>query len=393
MINVNCSVARGSAALYLKGHALYAPRGQDIVCAAVSSLCIALAGALSEEKKINENGFTFISASDDGELLLKAEKFSDNGTALRILSWFTLVLNGLASLEKLYPRCISVKKDIIPLRINNIDTSEQTMNLREKGSSMREISLLQHFSENSSEGENSEAAENFVTPENGSTLTDEEEFETLIGGRYKEAFRKRTQGIIDRRFAKMKGFENTARVCAPLLERLSQSYPHIDKSDTEALVTAFLEEKEKTEAENEKKDAFNAISEKIEEALAHRSAERLSQVLRDEAQKLREIYPSFELHREISSSPELRQLLSCGVSLRRAYETVNLEKILAASMKYAAVRAGKTAADSVRSTRVQENSLTGNAASVSRTDVRNLTEKDILRIISEVNRGAKISFK
>ncbi len=391
MINVNCSVTRNGAQLHLKGHALYAPKGQDIVCAAVSSLCLALAKTINEERNADEKSFTCISSSDDGEFYIKAEKFSDNGTALRILSYFILVINGLVAAEKLYPRCISVKKDIIPSRIYNIGTSEQTMNLREKGSSMKEISLLQHFSEDASEGESEDASENSVTEENA--LTDEEEFEKLITGKYKEAFRKRTQGIIDRRFSKMKGFENTAKVCSPLLERLAQAYPHIDKSDTEALVRTFLEEKEKGEVENVKNEAFDAVSEKIEKALAQKAAERLSSFLQEEAQRLREIYPSFELHREISSSPELRQLLSCGVSLRRAYETVNLEKILSSSMRYAAVRAGKTAADSVRSTRVQENSLTGNAASVSRTDVRNLTEKDIMRIISEVNRGAKISFK
>ena len=254
---------------------------------------------------------------------------------------------------------------------------------------MKDINLLQHFSEDTPAADSEDASEN--TQEN--TLTDEEEFETLIGGRYKEAFRKRTQGIIDRRFAKMKGFENTAKVCSPLLRRLSESYPHIDKSDTEALVNAFLEEREKSEAENQKKAAFNAVSEKIEQALAQKAAYKLSTDLQKEAASLREIYPSFELHREISSSPELKHLLSCGVPLQRAYETVNFDKILSFAMRYAAVRAGKTAADSVRSTRVQENSLTGSAASVSRTDVRNLTEKDIMRIISEVNRGAKISFR
>ena len=89
----------------------------------------------------------------------------------------------------------------------------------------------------------------------------------------------------------------------------------------------------------------------------------------------------------------MKQLLLGGVGLRRAYETVNLEKILASSMRYAAMKAGKSAADSVRSGRVQENSLSGNAASVSRTDVKSLTEKDIMRLLSEVSRGAKISFK
>lgn len=392
MINVQYSLYENSAELKLEGHALYAPKGKDIVCAAVSGLCIALNDTLDADEKADSGSFSRSSFISDGAFDIKVCDFSDTGTALRVLSYFTLAVTGLEAIQKMYPDSVRVKTGITPIGTDNIGTSEQTMTKREKGSSMTEnVKLLQHFAEDSSDGGETDASAAQNTEEN--SLTAEEEFENLIKGKYSDAFKKRTQGIIDRRFAKMKGYENTAKVCLPLIERLAETYPHIDKNDTEALVQSFLSEKKKSDAENEKQEAFGAVSEKIEKALAEKAAQKLSLYLREEADKLREIYPGFELSRELSSSPEMRRLLLSGVGLRRAYETVNLEKILASSMRYAAIKAGKSAADSVRSSRVQENSLSGNAASVGRTDVKSLTEKDIMRILSEVSRGAKISFK
>lgn len=38
----------------LRGHADYAPRGEDIVCAAASALVFALIGALEEKEQLRE---------------------------------------------------------------------------------------------------------------------------------------------------------------------------------------------------------------------------------------------------------------------------------------------------------------------------------------------------
>ncbi len=390
MINVNYKIRKEEARLFVSGHAGFAAKGKDIVCAAVSGLCIALKETLFKER-CPQSDFSLDCAVCDGSFYIKAYGFSDAGTALRVLSCFNLTVNGMKAFEKMYSRHIRVINGISPLAARNNDTSEQTMIKREKGGSMSVKDSLQHFSEDASVGETASSAENETAQE--TELSAEEEFENLIRGKYSDAFKKRTQGIIDRRFAKMKGYENTAKVCSPLIERLSEIYPDIDKNDTGSLVEAFLSDKSKSDAEKEKREAFSQISEKIERVLAQRAAHKLSLKLREEAEKLREIYPDFDLSRELSSSPELKQLLQCGVGLRRAYETVNLEKILMSSMRYAALQAGKSAADSVRNSRVQENSLSGNAASVGRTDVKNLTEKDIMKILSEVSRGAKISFR
>lgn len=402
MINVNYEIKKGKAALSVSGHAGFAPKGQDIVCAAVSGLCISLSDIIEREAQCSD--FSYYARSSDGAFYIEAENFYKNLTALRIISYFTFAVNGLLSVERMHPDCITVRKGISSLGAENNDTSEQTMEKREKGGRVISgNSFLQCFSAPSSDdgtsqetaagecAENEKGSEN--EEENASFRTADEEFGELIKGKYADAFRKRTQSIIDRRFSKMKGFEDTARACTPLLESLAEHFPDIDKNDTASLVSAFLEEKKSSASEKEKTESMSLIKSKIEEAVAKKAAEKAATRLKREAEEMKETYPDFDLPRELSSSPELKQLLRAGVSLKRAYETVNLENILMSSMRYAALQAGKAAADSVRQGRVQENSLTGNASSVNKKDVKNLTEKDIMKILSEVSRGAKISFR
>ena len=251
--------------------------------------------------------------------------------------------------------------------------------------------ILQLFGEDaeiSSEAVATEASEAEVSPE--------EEFEALIKGKYAQAFRNRTQNIIDKRFSKMKSYEKAAKAAAPLFEDLSVRFPHIDKSDHAALVSAYLSETQNTsdsaqEVKNEETDPV--LAERARDTASTMAAQRLSEYLFRESEKLREIYPSFDLTRELDENPELRQLLSAGVSLRRAFETVNLEKIMGQSLRYAAKKAARSTADSLKGAqRVSENPINDRASSAVRTDVNNLTERDIHRILSQVSRGAKITF-
>ncbi|MBR3767926.1 MAG: hypothetical protein IKL10_06780 [Clostridia bacterium] len=253
---------------------------------------------------------------------------------------------------------------------------------------------LLHFSEGEGvTSENTAIAEEGQAAENEDTSPDEE-FNELIKGKYADAFKKRTQSIIDKRFSKMKGYEKTALVCAPLIESLQSKFPDIEKADTEALVRAYLEsEKNESKAEKTESEKPSPVLQAAQEHLKKRAAHALSLHLSEEEKKLREIYPSFDLQREYASSPELRSLLASGVGLRRAFETVNLEKIMGSALRYAVMKAGKSTADAMKAPgRVTENSLSDRASSIRRTDVKNLTEKEIMKIISEVSKGAKITF-
>ena len=114
----------------------------------------------------------------------------------------------------------------------------------------------------------------------------------------------------------------------------------------------------------------------------------------ESAEALRSIYPGFDLRKEARENGEFKRLLQAGVSVRRAYEAANLEAILAEAMRYAVRTAGKKTAESMRSQygRVQENSVLDRAPSLNKKDVESLTKADILKILDDVSRGAKIKF-
>lgn len=114
-----------------------------------------------------------------------------------------------------------------------------------------------------------------------------------------------------------------------------------------------------------------------------------------EAAAMREIYPAFDLKAEISGHGDFSRLLAAGIGVRRAYEAAHLEEILSAAMRYAALRAGQRAAAAIEAQRArpQENPVSNRAAVRTATDVNSLTRGDILRILGEVSRGARITFK
>ena len=151
-----------------------------------------------------------------------------------------------------------------------------------------------------------------------------------------------------------------------------------------------------TAPENARKDELDAVkslSDTIGELKKRTEVNGRIAAWEKEAEEMKDTYPSFDLGKELKNG-DFRALLGAGVPLRRAYEAVNLEKILGAAMRYAAVNAGRKAAENLakQTMRPQENGVLDRASSVKRTDVGSLTEKDIIRILGEVSRGAKISF-
>ena len=140
---------------------------------------------------------------------------------------------------------------------------------------------------------------------------------------------------------------------------------------------------------------LNGVRESFGESLKNAEAESVLASWRREEQATREIYPSFSMKNELLNEPMFGTLLKSGVGVRRAYECVHLEEIIRRAIRSAVSDIGrKTALNSSRAqSRPGENSVLDRAASVARTDVNSLTDRDIKRILAEVSRGAKISFK
>ncbi len=91
--------------LTVEGHAGYAPKGQDIVCAAVSVLVQALAGALS---RLDENrlfDFAVDGIADSGCAGITAVPTSQGWD--RVYGMFQMALTGFYLLGKAYPDYVS----------------------------------------------------------------------------------------------------------------------------------------------------------------------------------------------------------------------------------------------------------------------------------------------
>lgn len=284
---------------------------------------------------------------------------------------------------------------------------------------MTEKLLLQHFADASVSAEASasdgtstqNSQDGTVQTQNGEHSTDsqnkgdiQKEFEELIKGKYSSEFAKRTQSIIDKRFAKAKADESTLKKLAPLLEKLEKSYPDIEKGNVSELVNTFLNENKGTRQsgdntvqkdDNEESGTLKLLSLRQSFAEKKEALERkkIIALWEKQSEEMKEIYPSFDFKQAVSDE-DFVGLLKAGVSVRKAYEVSNLENILGSAMRYAAATAGRKTAQSILSSsrRVQENSVLDLASSVKHTDVNSLTSKEIMKILDQVKKGAKISF-
>lgn len=117
---------------------------------------------------------------------------------------------------------------------------------------------------------------------------------------------------------------------------------------------------------------------------------RLMEII-DEAEKAKEIYPSFELDREFED-PVFRRLMSAGVPAISAYELIHRDEVNALLIEKAVRQAEKRIASAVSSgTKIpDENGSSPSAASLSSVDPRNLTKEQRKSIREKVRRGESI---
>ena len=169
------------------------------------------------------------------------------------------------------------------------------------------------------------------------------EFDGLIRGKYKDAYTRRTQNMINKRFRR-----------------------------------------EKTE---QKKREDAAARERAEAALG--AAAEYEKIVSDAA-ALREIYPSFDLGSECRD-PKFTRLVAAGIGVRGAYEALHHNEIMAGAMQYAADRVLE-AAGRGEAPRPDENGASDASPGSPVRDIASLTERDIRDIIRRVDKGEKIRF-
>lgn len=235
----------------------------------------------------------------------------------------------------------------------------------------------------------------------------EKEFEDLIKGKYKNAFHKRTQGIINERFKGSKETEGKLKVALDALAPLFDRYG-IEEGDIEGLKGAVMQDEgifakkalEKGMDTESYMDQFNANREKIAKEAEDQARQRMElakkqyQSWKDQEAEIRKTYPGFDLTKAYTENEEFKDLLHRGASVMSAYKGTHFDELTAGIVAAATQKVTKQAVDSMQAnvTRPREGGVGSAGGTISSKDVGSLTGRDIDEILLKVGRGEKVTF-
>ena len=231
-------------------------------------------------------------------------------------------------------------------------------------------------------------------------------FEELIKGEFKDLYDARVQDTIRQR---LKGNEQTVQkynALAPVLGNLYSKYG-VKEGDVDSLAKAIEEDETFYEDEALEKgltvEQVKAIR-KMERENAQLKAQMTAQKNREQAdalyaawmqqaEKIKETYPSFDLAAELQNE-QFRNLLKSNVPVQTAYEVIHKDEIIPAAMQFTAQKVAEKVANNVRAgqKRPAEGAMAGSGAVQTKSDVSQLTRADREEIARRVARGEKIRF-
>ncbi len=231
-------------------------------------------------------------------------------------------------------------------------------------------------------------------------------FDALIKGEYKDLFDARVQDILQRRLKSSKEGAERYEALAPTLAMLAKKYG-VDATDAEALFKAiedddsFFEEealergisveqlKEIRRIERENESLRKTMAEKEN----REKADHLYTNWMKQAEATQAIYPSFNLETELQNK-QFVDLLRSNIDVRTAYEVIHKDQIIAGAMQFTAQETERRVTENIRSRgqRPVENGNSGQATSVTKSHVSQLTKADRAEIARRVARGDKIRF-
>ena len=249
-----------------------------------------------------------------------------------------------------------------------------------------------------------------ITDADGTTATPidrKSEFEKLIKGEYKEEFDTRMQDTVQKRLKGHKEIAAKLEALTPTLEMLAKKYG-VDASDVNALNRAIEEDDAYYEDEAlekgvtveqlkefKKMERENAELKKLrDEQNAKEAAEKKVASWMEESKQVKAIYPQFDLRSELQNSKFAELLRVPGVDVRTAYELAHKDEIIAGAMQFTAKTVEKKITDKIAANgaRPTENGLNSQSASLTKSDVSQLSKADILEYQRKVARGERIDF-
>ncbi len=235
------------------------------------------------------------------------------------------------------------------------------------------------------------------------------EFEELISGKYKKQFSEKVQAILSRRLKEVKDLKEKAQENAAIVDMLMKKF-NIEDGDTQKLERMidenmnFAEKKTDTEnrdfAENNTGMKHielikrliaenNFLKRDRETNMRSMEAKNRAQQWRMQAEETKRLYPEFDFERELSN-PEFCRLLKAGVSVKSAYEVLNIDTILDSNSR----NAEKKVVDSIRykKNRPVENGSEPNGGILLSNNIGKLTKKQRAELARRAAGGERIEF-
>lgn len=229
-------------------------------------------------------------------------------------------------------------------------------------------------------------------------------YNDLINGEYKDLDQERFQQVFDKRFKEVKGIEANLAAQKPIIDRLMARYGVDDIAKLDKALTEDTEYWERVAEEKgmtvEQYHAMEKLKRENAELNAIRERQRGQQQYQQqietwykEAEKVKELYPSFDFKTE-TQNPEFLKLLRTGNSVEHAYKVLHFDELTNNAARVAAQTADAQAQARIKAkaSRPSENGTSSQSAVIVKNDVSNLTRAERAEIARRVQRGDKITF-
>lgn len=416
----------GRMMLRAAGHAGYAEKGKDIVCAGVSALMQTLAYSAAEDEK------TSASCREIGggnEMRILADSTPD------MLAKFELVADGLILLANAYPKNVSFQKVCV-----GCDAAMELQLFAEGGdgsAAAGETSQAAQGADSSPSRGVLGRTENAALDEQGSTDQKAESSGSENGeGEAGEEAKKPSPAERRKAFGQMMSGEykdlademmqNAVQIAAQnleaspemrgLLEAIAEKYG-TDATDLTALTDAIrngvvkddayferiamekgisvrtAREMDKLETQNKRLTAQQQAAQQMQKAAAERARIAQIQARWDaEAEALKAKYPEFD-REEVLANPEVEKMMRAGCSMEAAYRAAYFDRLMARQTAATAQQTEQGVLNRVqqRASRPAENGARPGGAVQTHLDVEHMSRKDREALEKRVLRGEIIT--
>lgn len=403
MIQVTYNEVGDEMILRAEGHAGYAEKGKDIVCAAVSVLMQTLACSVGTCMGNDGKGFSVVC------------KKSNNNIAK-----FELVTDGLVLLQREYPENVRYinaterKTKALELQLFADGGAASTGDAAPAADNAAEGGADPEATDSAAEGSGSENGEGEAGEEakKPSPAERRKAFGQMMSGEYKDLADEMMQNAVQ---IAAQNLEASPEMRG-LLEAIAEKYG-TDATDLTALTDAIrngvvkddayfekiamekgisvrtAREMDKLETQNKRLTAQQQAAQQMQKAAAERARIAQIQARWDaEAEALKAKYPDFD-REEVLANPEVEKMMRAGCSMEAAYRAAYFDRLMARQTAATAQQTEQGVLNRVqqRGSRPAENGTRPGGAVQTHLDVEHMSRKDREALEKRVLRGEIIT--